>query len=51
MRKGGRFYHWDWQRKEAICTVQCFDSLSRFIECECIFHDSAVGVRELRAED
>lgn len=35
-----RFYYWDWQRKQAV------DSGSQHIECECIFHDRALGARE-----
>lgn len=41
-----RFYYWDWQRKQAIPSVLCVDSGSQHIECECIFHDRALGLRE-----
>lgn len=42
----GRFYFWDWQRKQVIPLVLHVDSGSQHIECECIFHDSALGVKE-----
>lgn len=36
----------DWQRTPARPSVLCVYSGSQYIECECIFHDKALGVRE-----